>query len=163
MQLSFSSWSPVAALWLAVVATPTQAQSSKAQTPAPRYKDLVGENPTAEADIQVVSDVLQAIVAGNPDKVKGLLAPTYKGYGPAAADSATGAQLIRTWQVNYQVQATRKVDFITQTFNVKTGTLRGHWVSVRGEYRFTQGGKPLKLPFQYTARVTNGQLDQDRI
>ncbi len=44
-----------AALLLTVIATTAQAQS---KTPAqPRYKDVIGENPNAEADMKVVSDM----------------------------------------------------------------------------------------------------------
>ena len=46
---------------------------------------------------------------------------------------------------------------------MKTGDLKGNWVSLWGDYSFTQNGKDLKFPFQYTARVTKGKIDIDRI
>lgn len=160
MKLLISKLLPVTALWLAAAATPAQAQSS---APIPRYKDMVADNPTAEADIKVVSDYVNALVSGNTDKAKALLAAKFKGYGPAPTDLATVAQTISNWQRTYQMQANRKVEFVTQTFHVKAGALRGNWVSMWGNYSFTEGSKSVKFPFQYTAHVTNGKIDQDRI
>ena len=57
----------------------------------------------------------------------------------------------------------RKVSFVTQTFKVLLGDLKGSWVSLWGNYSFTQGGKNVSFPFQYTARVSSGKIDTDRI
>jgi len=46
---------------------------------------------------------------------------------------------------------------------VLSGNLKGEWVSVWGTYSFTQDGKNLSFPFQYTARVTGGKIDTDRV
>ena len=132
-------------------------------TPQPRYKDIVGENPTADADIQVVTDYLNYLAAGNTDKAKMLATDTYKGYGPAAADSATREQIMAVWQQRYKTQMNRKLRLEGQTaFRVKTGRLQGNWVSTWGEYTFTQNGKTIKAPFQHVAHVTKGKIDVDR-
>lgn len=142
-------------------ATTLQAQSSS--SPQPRYKDLVVENPNAEADMKVVSDYVNALVSGDLDKAKSLMADNYKGYGPAPTDSSTMEQTINGWQENYNRQSNRKVSFVTQTFKVTSGNLQGNWVSLWGDYSFTENGKDIKFPFQYTAHVTNGKIDSDRI
>ncbi|WP_158010794.1 nuclear transport factor 2 family protein [Hymenobacter lapidarius] len=129
----------------------------------PRYKDVVGENPTADADIQVVTNYLNQLAAGNLDKAKMLLTDTYRGYGPAATDSATRDKVMAQWEQRYKTQLNRKVRFEGQTaFQVKTGRLRGNWVSTWGEYTFTDAGKTLKAPFQHIAHVTKGKIDVDR-
>jgi len=46
---------------------------------------------------------------------------------------------------------------------VLSGNLKGEWVSVWGTYSFAQDGKNLSFPFQYTARVTDGKIDTDRV
>jgi len=150
-----------AALLLTVLATTTQAQSTPSSNP--RYKDVVVENPNAEADMKLVSDYVNSLVSGDTVKAKTLMASSYKGYGPSVADSANREQTISGWQQNYKKQSNRKVGFVTQTFRVKSGDLQGDWVSVWGDYSFTENGKDIKFPFQYTARVTKRKIDTDRI
>lgn len=150
-----------AAILLSVMATTAQAQSKSAAQP--RYKDVVGENPTAEADMKVVSDYVRSLTSGDLVKAKTLMADNYRGYGPSPTDSSTSEKTISGWEENYKRQSNRKVGFITQTFRVKTGDLKGNWVSMWGDYGCTQNGKDLKFPFQYTARVTKGKIDMDRI
>ena len=151
----------VAALFLTIAATTAQAQSKPAAQP--RYKDLVGDNPTAEADMKVVSDFINALTDGKLDKAKMLMADNYKGYGPSPNDSTTSTKTISAWQENYKTQSNRKVNFITQTFRVKSGDLKGNWVSLWGSYSFTQNAKEVTFPLQYTARVTEGKIDMDRV
>ena len=138
-----------------------QAQSTSATQP--RYKDVVVDNPEAEADMKVVSDFVNSLTSGDLDKAKSLLADKYKGYGPAPVDSTTTEQMISTWKENYKTQTNRKVGFVTQTFRVLQGDLKGDWVSLWGNYSFTQNDKNVSFPFQYTARVTDGKIDTDRI
>jgi ketosteroid isomerase-like protein len=149
-----------AALVLSLFVNRVQAQSQAAQ---PRYKDVVVENPNAEADMKVVSDFVNAVTAGEIDKAKGLLAQNYKGYGPAPTDSTNVDMTVKMWNENYKTQSNRKVSFVTQTFKVLSGDLAGNWVSLWGDYSFTTDGKNVKFPLQYTARVTNGKIDADRI
>ena len=154
------------ALLLASFATQVFVTIVHAQTaPAtpPRYKDVVADNPNAEADMKVVGDFVNALTNADLDKAKSLLADKYKGYGPSPLDSSTAEQTLTGWKENYKVQMNRKVSFVTQTFKVLLGDLKGSWVSVWGDYSFTQGGKNVSFPFQYTARVTNGKIDTDRI
>lgn len=152
----------LAALLISGVEMTAQAQA-KPTPKAPRYQDMVGENPAADADIQVVTNYLNYLAAGSTDKAKMLLADSYRGYGPAATDSATRDKTIAQWDQRYKTQLNRKVSFQGQTtFQVKTGRLRGNWVSTWGEYTFTDAGKTLNAPFQHIAHVTNGKIDIDR-
>jgi ketosteroid isomerase-like protein len=150
-----------AAFLLSAVEMNAQAQSKPAATS--RYTDRVGENPTADADIQVVTNYLNFLIAGDTDKAKMLAADTYKSYGPAAADSATRDETMTVWQRNAKTQSNRKMHLEGQTtFRVKTGRLQGNWVSTWAEYTFTQNGKTVKVPFQYIAHITKGKIDFDR-
>lgn len=151
----------IATLLLTVFTTSAQAQS-KPDAP-PRYKDVVVDNPTAEADMKVVGDFVNALTAGELDKAKSLLAEKYKGYGPGPLDSGTVEQTINSWKESNKVQLNRKVSFVTQTFKVLLGDLKGSWVSLWGDYSFSENGKTVSFPFQYTARVTDGKIDTDRV
>ena len=138
--------------------------SAQAQnTPTPRYKDVVVDNPTAEADMKVVSDYINAIVSGDLVKAKSLLSGNFMAHGPARSDSSTVEQELARWTENYKNQTDRKVSFVTQTFKVLSGNLKGNWVSLWGDYTFTQAGKTIKFPFQYTANVADGKIMSDRI
>ncbi|SOD97456.1 nuclear transport factor 2 family protein [Spirosoma fluviale] len=147
----------VLAALLLFVSASAQAQQT------PRYKDVVVENPNAEADMKVVSDFINALVSGDLAKARSLASPTYIGRGPAATDSANVDKVIQNWQGNHKTQSDRKVTFVTQTFKVLSGALKGNWVSLWGDYTFTQAGKTIKFPFQYTAGVADGKILGDRI
>ena len=149
----------IASLLLFTSATKTQAQTANATQQG--YNDAVKANPTADQDIQVVSDFLNALVAADFDKAKSLVTSTYKGYGPGPLDSATIEQAITSWRSNDSAQADRKIEFTPATFRVLSGDYEGNWVSMWGDYSFTQGGKNVKFPFQYTAHITNGKIDRD--
>ena len=153
----------VAAFLVAAANLTAHAQAKPA--PPPRYADLVGDNPTTEADLQTVGSYLNLLLlAGNTEQAKLLLADTYRGYGPAAADSSeTRDQVMASWQRNYKTQTDRKMRLEGQTtFRVKSGRLVGNWVATWGEYSFTQNGKSIRAPFQYMAHVTKGKIDLDR-
>jgi ketosteroid isomerase-like protein len=137
--------------------------SAQAQTTPPRYKDVVVDNPTAEADMKVVGDFVNALVSGDLDKAKSLAAPTYLGRGPGRLDSANVEKTLANWKANYNMQSDRKAMFVTQTFKVLSGNLKGSWVSLWGDYTFTQAGKTITFPFQYTASVADGKVMSDRI
>jgi ketosteroid isomerase-like protein len=147
-----------AILMVSIVCTSAKAQTSTAK--APRYKDFVGENPDADADVKLVSDYVNKLVAGDVDKAVSVLSSDFKGFGPGPSDSGTAKTEIDEWKHNDSVQTNRKVDFVAETFNVKSGDQIGHWVSMWGTYSFTENGKDVKFPYQYTAHVKNGKIDR---
>jgi hypothetical protein len=129
-----------------------------------KYTDMIGDNPNAESDIKTVSEYINTlVVAGEVDKAMSMLSSNYLGYGPGPNDSSNLEQTIAIWKQNISQTKNRKVDFVAETFNVTSGNLSGHWVSTWGTYSFTQDDKDIKFPFQYTAHVSNGKIDQDRI
>lgn len=143
-------------LLLTVFAIRTQAQPAQ-----PSYKDVVAENPDADADIKIVGDFLNTLASGDLEKTKSLLSEGFKGYGPGPNDSSTTEQTISSWKEMYNTQTNRKFAFVTTTFRVLSGNLKGDWVSVWGNYSFTQNGKDISFPFQYTAKVTDGKIETD--
>ena len=62
-----------------------------------KYKDFIGENPNAEADMKVVSDFVNACVNEDTIKAKSLLDANYLGFGPSINDSATAFEEINAW------------------------------------------------------------------
>lgn len=139
--------------------------SAQSQNP-PRYKDVVVDNPTAEADMKVVSDFINALtVAGDQAKARSLVSATFMGRGPAPTDSANIDKTLKAWEANNKAQQNRKNSFVSQTFRVLSGNLKGNWVSTWGTYTFTdvQTGKTVSFPYQYTASVADGKITSDRV
>jgi ketosteroid isomerase-like protein len=149
----------LAAFLFTVFTTRAQAQSKPVQQD--RYKDRAAENPNADADIKMVGDFLNSLVSGDLIKAKSLLAENFMGYGPSPADSSNVEQTINNWNENYKHQLNRKVDFVTGTLRVLSGTSKGDWVLAWGTYSFTQDGKDISFPFQYTAKVADGKIVGD--
>lgn len=123
-----------------------------------KYKDFIGENPNAEADMKVVSDFVNACVNEDTIKAKSLLDANYLGFGPSINDSATALEEINAWKENYKIHSARKVSFITQTYRVLVGDRKGDWVSLMGDYSCTLNEKKMKMPFQLTARLLDGKI-----
>lgn len=139
--------------------------SAQSQNP-PRYKDVVVDNPTAEADMKVVADFANALtVTGDQAKARSLVSANFMGRGPAAIDSANIDKTLKTWEANSKTMTNRKITFVTQTFRVLSGNLKGNWVSMWGDYTYTdmQTGKTVSFPLQYTASVADGKITGDRV
>lgn len=142
-----------------VISLSTQAQNT------PSYKEMVVENPNAEKDIKLVSDYTNAVISGDHEKARSLASPTYMAHGPAATDSANIDQTLKNWAEGNKINLNRKSRFVSQTFRVVSGPLKGDWVSQWGDYTFTSAvtGKTITFPFNYTAKVANGKVLGDRI
>ncbi len=128
--------------------------------PTPSYKEMIVDNPNAEADLKVVSDYIKQTAAGDIAKAKSLLADTYMEYGPGSKDSADVAKVVSDWENSYKVTSNRSIGFVQQTFRVTSGPQKGDWVSVWGTYAFTQNGKSVSFPLQITALVANGKIQR---
>ena len=137
----------------------------QAQTEAKtmKYKDVIGDNPSAEADLKIVTDFTNSLVAGDIDKARSFMTDKCMNYGPGPVDSANVADFADHWKGNYKMQSDRKVSFVAETFNVKTGDLAGHWVAAWGDYTFTSNGITVKFPYHCAYHLTNGKIDISRI
>ena len=144
------------ALLITILAFSVQAQD--ALTNGNTYKEWIGENPNADTDITVVRDFLNSIVNGEIEKAKTLLADEYQELGPSATDTLSKENVINGWKENYLKHTNRKIGFVNVTFRALQGEAKGDWVTVWGNYSFTQNEKKIKLPFQYTAKVSNGKI-----
>jgi len=121
---------------------------------------LFGENTNADKDLKTVSNFINALVAGDFTTAKSLMADNYKASGPSPKDSATRDQEITNWTEGNKTQTDRKTSFVSETFRVLQGDQKVDWVSVWGDYSFTQNGTTVKFPYQYTAHLTDGKIDR---
>jgi ketosteroid isomerase-like protein len=140
------------------ISSNVQAQNTDA---ASAYqKEYIKENPTADQDVKMVEDYLNAVlVSGDLEKAKSFLADNFKGFGPGINDSVTAEQAIANRKEELKLHMNRKVNFVANTWLVTEGNYKGNWVAIWGEYDFTISGKDLRVPFQSTAHVTNGKID----
>lgn len=136
---------------------------TSAQEKELRYNDIVVENPEAEAAIKIVTDYVNALVNNKMEKAEMLLAEKYMGYGPALNDSITKAETIKGWTENHLTRTNQKIGFVSQTFRVLQGDLKGDWVSQWGSYSYTENGKDIKVPYQFTALVSKGKIERSSI
>lgn len=138
---------------------PASAQNAPTKTPS--YKESILDNPNAEADLAVVESFVKNLVSGDLEKAKALLTTDYKGVGPSPEDKFDADTVIAKWKESNKSEKDRKVEFVTQTFRVASGNLKGDWVSMWGDYTFTTDGITVKVPYQYTALVRNGKIATD--
>jgi hypothetical protein len=127
------------------------------------YKETVIENPTAEEDLKLVSDYINALTANKMEVAASYLADTYIGRGPAHEETETKAENIATWKEAHKVRTNQKNDFVINTFRVTEGDLKGDWVSVWGTYTYTQDNIITNLPYQFTALVADGKIETSMI
>ncbi|MCA0133439.1 nuclear transport factor 2-like protein [Winogradskyella alexanderae] len=133
-------------------------QLSFSQDDTPSYKEMVVDNPTAEADMKVVGDYVNALINNKMSVAESLLHEKYMSYGPAANDSVAKQESMKNWMEAHKVRTNQSIGFVSQTFKVTQGELAGHWVSQWGTYSFTQDGKDIEIPYQLTARVADGKI-----
>jgi ketosteroid isomerase-like protein len=134
-----------------------------AQDKPVHQKDMIGENPTADQDNMTVTNFSNWLVGGDVDKAATLLAPNFKAYGPSPSDSGNTEALVKNWKANYTMQTNRKVNFVLQSFRVKSGDFKGNWVAAWGDYTFTSNGKTVTFPYHCAYHLTNGKIDISRI
>ncbi|TYB80357.1 hypothetical protein ES677_14175 [Bizionia gelidisalsuginis] len=127
------------------------------------YKETVTENPTAEVDLKVVADYLEALINNKMTKVTSLLADNFQGEGPSYQESETKTELLEAWKEYHQTRTNQKNDYVSQAFRVIDGDLKGDWLSVWGTYTFTENNIVMNLPYQLTALVENEKISRSVI
>lgn len=128
------------------------------------YREVVVENPNAEADLKIAADYSNAIAAGDVAKMKNLLSDKAMMYGPSPIDSSTAEQTIKGWvDGGFKTTSNRKVSFVQQTSKILQGPFKGNWVYQWGTFTFTQDGKTVSFPYQSTSRIENSKIVTSRI
>lgn len=121
-------------------------------------------NPNADRDIKIATDFIKAIVIDEDQtKARTMVIPGFKAYGPAMADSSTLDQTLQGWQRTYVSQKNRKVVARPLSFRIKTGPYKGDWVSIWGDYTFTESGKTITFPYTYLMMINDGKIVGARI
>ncbi|PRX56104.1 nuclear transport factor 2 family protein [Flagellimonas meridianipacifica] len=127
------------------------------------YAETVVENPTAEEDLKVGASYLDALVGNDMATVAGLLADEYIVNGPSHNEKIIKLEEIAQWKEIHKTRTNQKNKYVYQTFRVLDGDYQGDWVSVRGTYSFIENGTDIVLPYQYTANVKNGKINEASI
>ncbi|WCO02733.1 hypothetical protein [Psychroserpens ponticola] len=127
------------------------------------FNEVVTQNPTAEEDLKIVTDYLDAVINNKMDIVDNLLSDTYVNNGPSNGESSTKAEEIASWKDIHKIRTNQKNEYVVNTWRVLEGDYKGHWVSIWGTYTFTQDGADIILPYQYTAMVENGKIQKSVI
>lgn len=140
----------------------TGTQLSLAQDKATKYSDAVTDNPTADQDLKIMADFTNALVHNDMAKVESLLSDAFVSNGPSVNESQTKEETITIWNNAHKARTNQKVEFVMTTFKVLEGNLKGNWVSQWGIYTFTVKSVTIVLPYQSTARIANGKIEEIR-
>jgi ketosteroid isomerase-like protein len=133
-------------------------QITSAQEESKSFNETVTQNPTAEEDLKVVTDYLDAIINNKMDVAESLLADTYVNRGPSNGETSTKAEEIASWKDIHKVRTNQKNQYLVNTWRVLEGDYKGDWVSIWGTYTFTENGTEVILPYHYTAMVEGGKI-----
>ena len=125
--------------------------------------EVITQNPTAEEDLKVVRDYLNAIINNKMDVAENLLSDTCVTTGPSNGESSTKTELIDTWKEIHKVRTDPKNEMIVNTWRVLEGIYKGDWVGIWGTYTFTESGTEVIVPYNYLAMVEGGKIQEARI
>ncbi len=125
--------------------------------------EVITQNPTAEEDLKVVRDYLNAIINNKMDVAENLLSDTCVTTGPSNGESSTKTELIDTWKEIHKVRTDPKNEMIVNTWRVLEGIYKGDWVGIWGTYTFTESGTGVIVPYNYLAMVEGGKIQEARI
>jgi len=140
------------------------AQVTTAQDYAAKHNQTITANPSANIDLKTMSDYTKALVYNDMAAAESILADSFVNHGPAAKETQSKEETINTWVEIHKVRSNQEVDFVMTTFKVleesNLNHLKGNWVSQWGTYTFTENGKDIVLPYQSTARIADGKIQE---
>jgi len=139
-------------------------QITFAQDKVPKsINEVITQNPTAEEDLKVVRDYLNAIINNKMDVAENLLSDTCLTTGPSNGESSTKTELIASWKEIHKVRTNPKNEMIHNTWRILEGNYKGDWVGIWGTYTFTESGSEVSVPYNYLAIVEGGKIQGARI
>lgn len=133
-------------------------QITSAQEESKSFNEIVVPNPNADKDLKLITDYLDAVVNNKMDVLESLLAESYVCTGPSNGETSTKLEEIENWKAAHKIRTNQKNDYALNTWRVLEGTYKGDWVSVWGTYTFTENGKEIILPYQYTGIIEDGKI-----
>ena len=116
---------------------------------------------SADANAKLLMDYEQALTTGDYAKVRTLVGPGFKNYGPSASDSVNVDSLVIRWEGTHNAYSGLKiVDASPLAFTSSNPKTKGDWVAIWGRYSATYKatGKTIDFPFHLIGKVENGKL-----
>ena len=141
------------------------ASSSLFAQKMPKHNDVVALSKNADENASILNDYLDALVAGNLNRARSLLAADYQEHGPGYENPMNAGQAIDSWQTSLNQRTDHRItDRRTLAYREKSGLNEGDWVMGWGVYHWQEkaGGTMIELPYQITARVQDGKLKEAR-
>ncbi|GHB63166.1 DUF4440 domain-containing protein [Persicitalea jodogahamensis] len=131
----------------------------------PKHNDVVALSKNADENVAVLNNYLDALVSGDLNRARSLLAADYQENGPGYEKPMNSEQAINSWQSSLNQRTDHRIsDRRTLAYQEKSGLNEGDWVMGWGTYHWKEkaGGTMIELPYQITARVSNGTLKEAR-
>ena len=131
----------------------------------PKHNDIVALSKNADENVAVLNDYLDALVTGDLDRARALLAADYQEHGPGYEKPMNAGQAIDSWQSSLNQRTDHRItDRRTLAYREKSGLNEGDWVMGWGVYHWKEkaSGAMVELPYQITAQVNDGKLQEAR-
>lgn len=131
----------------------------------PKHNDIVALSKNADENAAVLNNYLDALVTSNLDRARSLLAANYQEHGPGYEKPMNAEQAIDSWQNSLNQRTDHRItDRRTLAYREKSGLNEGDWVMGWGVYHWKEkaGGAMVDLPYQISARVSDGKLEEAR-
>lgn len=130
-----------------------------------KHNDVIALSKNADENAAVLNNYLDALVSSDLDRARSLLAADYQEHGPGYEKPMKAGQAIDSWQNSLNQRTDHSIsDRRTLAYREKSGLNEGDWVMGWGVYHWTEkaGGTMVELPYQITARVSDGKLKEAR-
>ncbi len=127
----------------------------------PKHNDIVSLTSSADKNVELLGNYIDALLAGNMSVARSYLASDYMEYGPTAIDSMNQDQVMQSWEIaNRQRSDESLSDRRMLSVKAKSGPDKGDWVMGWGVYHWSEnnGAAKISLPFQVTALVEDNKI-----
>lgn len=106
---------------------------------APKHNDVVALSKNADENAAVLNNYLDALVTGDLDRARTLLAADYQEHGPGYANPMNAGQAIESWQKSLNKRTDHSItDRRTLAYREKSGLNEGDWVMGWGVYQWKE-------------------------
>lgn len=143
-------------------------KEQEANTETPEVEEeqrLYDISANEEANIQLVSGFIDALIANKGNGIKDMVSDDYIFKGPAANDSLSVDELAANWAAVDSLRSNQNAGILAMTSLVANeGDIKGDWVHVWGNYTadVNDSDFSFNVPWHQAYKVENGKITYTR-
>lgn len=153
-------------LLLLLIITAFYACQPKTETvPSPKDVALYEVSPNEKENVKLVNDYINALLASEYEKAKGLVSEGFMNYGPSKKDSTDIDGVTSGWAKEAKVRSNQDVGiYATTSLKVNEGKSAGEWVYVWGNYTATlnDSGYTFDVPWHRVYFIKDNKIEFTR-